>query len=109
MKRDNFIIIIPIVIIVVLLGIQQYFLIWNSPPKEDNELFNKINNIESKIDSLSQKKDSIQTIIIEIEKTIDKNNKNYEKVVNTILNNDDSANYIWAKKYIEEYRLKYGK
>jgi len=78
-------------------------MVLRNPPLDD-ELLKKIDNLETKIDSLSNKKDSIKTIVVEIEKTIDKNQKHYEKVVNTILNNDDSTNYIWAKQYIEQYR-----
>ena len=67
-------------------------------------LDNKIINLESKIDSLSNKKDSIKTIVITIEKEIDKNNKNYEKVVNTIINSNDSINAIWIENYLKQYK-----
>lgn len=65
---------------------------------------NKIISLESKIDSLSNKKDSIKTIVITIEKEIDKNNKNYEKVVNTIINSNDSINAIWIENYLKQYK-----
>lgn len=106
--KNNSIFIIIIVGVLLFLGFQQY-MVWNNPPSIDEQLLKKIDNLELKIDSLSSKKDSIQTIIVEIETTIDKNHKNYEKIVNTILNNDDSINYAWAKRYIEEYRLKHSK
>jgi biopolymer transport protein ExbB/TolQ len=67
-------------------------------------LDNKIISLESKIDSLSNKKDSIKTIVITIEKEIDKNNKNYEKVVNTIINSNDSINAIWIENYLKQYK-----
>jgi hypothetical protein len=94
--------------LILFIAFQQY-LIYHSPPSKDEILIQQINKLESKIDSLSNKKDSIQTIVVQIEKTIDKNHKNYEKVVNTILTNDDSTNYVWAKQYIEQYRLKHSK
>lgn len=106
--KDKTIIFLIVMGTLLFVGFQQYMILNRNPPI-DNILLDKINNLESKIDSLSNKKDSIQTIIVEIEKTIDKNHKNYEKVVNTILNSNDSANYIWAKQYIEQYRLKHGK
>ena len=106
--KDNRIILLIIIGVLCFIGFQQYVILHNTPTTDD-QLLEKINKLELKIDSLSYKKDSIQTIIVEIEKTIDKNHKNHEKIVNTILNNDDSANYAWAKRYIEEYRLKYSK
>ena len=106
--KDKWIIFIILGILIVFLIFQQY-LIRNSEPSTDEKLLQKIEVLEKKIDSLSNKKDSVKTIIVEIEKTIDKNHKNYEKVVNTILNSDDSTNYVWAKQYIEEYRLKHSK
>lgn len=65
-----------------------------------------ISKLEQKIDSLSIKKDSIRTIIVNIDKEIIKNEKHYEKVVDTILTSNDSINYIWTKQYIEQYRQK---
>lgn len=100
--KDRTIIFLIVLGILLFMGFQQ-FMVLRNPPLDD-ELLKKIDNLETKIDSLSNKKDSIKTIIVEIEKTIDKNQKHYEKVVNTILNNDDSTNYIWAKQYIEQYR-----
>ena len=107
--KDKTIVISILIVILVFLGFQQY-MVWKYPAVTDNQiLIEKINNLETKIDSLSNKKDSIHTIVVEIEKTIDKNNKNYEKVVSTILTNDDSTNLIWAKQYIEKYRLEHSK
>lgn len=107
--KDKGIIIIIIVMIFGFLVFQQYWAWKKPPPSVDEQLLEKINNLELKIDSLSHKKDSIKTIIVQIERTIDKNHKNYEKVVNTILDSNDSTNYVWAKRYIEEYRLKHSK
>jgi uncharacterized protein Yka (UPF0111/DUF47 family) len=107
--KDKNIFISIIIGILLFLGFQQY-MIWNNNSLSiDEQLIEKIDNLENKIDSLSLKKDSVRTIIVEIEKTINKNDKNYKEVVNTILNNDDSINYVWAKRYIEEYKLKHSK
>lgn len=107
--KDKTVIFLIIVGTLLFMGFQQYMILNRNPIIDDELLLKKLDNLETKIDSLSIKKDSIQTIIVEIEKTIDKNHKNYEKVVNTILNNDDSTNYVWAKQYIEQYRLKHSK
>ena len=107
MKDKTIIALMSVGVIIFVLFMQ--IMIWNRTPSLDEQLLKKIDNLELKLDSISAKKDSIQTIVVEIERTIDKTNKNHEKVVNTILNNDDSANYAWAKRYIEEYRLKHSK
>lgn len=60
--------------------------------------------LESKIDLLSNKKDSIKTIIITLDDKILKNEKHYKELSNNILNASDSDNYIWIEQYIKEYR-----
>ena len=101
--KDKTIIFLIVMGTLLFVGFQQYMILNRNPPI-DNILLDKINNLESKIDSLSNKKDSIQTIIVEIEKTIDKNHKNYEKVVNTIINSNDSINAIWIENYLKQYK-----
>lgn len=72
--------------------------------KEENLLYLKLELLESKLDSLSAKKDSIKTIVITIEREIEINSKNHEKTVNTIINSNDSANLAWIEQYIEAYK-----
>lgn len=78
-----------ITFIVILLAIQQYY-IWTTPRETSEEILSRI---ESKLDSLSNKKDSVKTIILKVDKELEKNEKHYEEVVNTINAqsfNDDS-------------------
>lgn len=98
---DKKLVLAGILFIIVLLVIQQY-IIWNTPKKDDIVL-KKINNIERKIDSLSINRDSIKNNIKKIDKEIDTNAKNYEEVVNIIINNDDSVNRIFIDNYIKDY------
>lgn len=72
--------------------------------KEEDLLYLKLELLESKLDSLSAKKDSIKTIVITIEREIEINSKNHEKTVNTIINSNDSANLAWIEQYIEAYK-----
>lgn len=80
---------VGVVLIILLLIIQQYY-IWTTPRETSEEILSRI---ESKLDSLSNKKDSVKTIILKIDKELDENEKHYEEVVNTINAqsfNDDS-------------------
>ena len=79
-----------VLFIIILLILQQYY-IWTTPRKSEDEVLNRI---ESKLDSLSNKRDSIKTIIIKIDNELIENEKHYEEVVNTINAqsfNDDSV------------------
>ena len=79
-----------VLFIIILLILQQYY-IWTTPRKSEDEVLNRI---ESKLDSLSNKRDSIKTIIIKIDNELVENEKHYEEVVNTINAqsfNDDSV------------------
>lgn len=87
--KGKIILYIGVVLIILLLIIQQYY-IWTTPRETSEEILSRI---ESKLDSLSNKKDSVKTIILKIDKELDKNEKHYEEVVNTINAqsfNDDS-------------------
>lgn len=97
------IIIIGITVLLILLGVQQYIIWKNTSVSTDDLIIEKINKLESKIDSLSTKRDSIKTIIIKVDKEIEDNQKHYEKVANIILNNNDSANRIFIDNYIKQY------
>ncbi len=72
--------------------------------KKEDLYLKKLELLESKLDSLSSKKDSIRTIVVTIEKEIEINAKNHEKIVNTIINSNDSANFAWIEQYIEAYK-----
>lgn len=91
-----------LILILFILFIIFYYNIADFTPKEDI-LLEKITKLESKIDSINNKKDSIRTVIITVDKEIIKNTERHEKVVNNIINNSDSINRIWTNDYIKRY------
>ncbi len=92
-----------LIIGILTISIIYYLGVNSSPPNKEDILLEKINRIESKINSLSRKKDSIRTIIITVDKEIIKNEHHYEKVVNDIIHQPDSINRIFTNDYIERY------
>ena len=96
---------IIIVVVILLLGVQQY-IIWTNEPKEDL-LMKKINQIELKLDSLNSKKDSIRIIIDSTNVKIINNEHHYKETITNILSNSDSINDAWTKQYIDNYRKRF--
>lgn len=88
-------------LILVIIGVY-WWGISNSPPP-DNEILSRLKKIESQLDSIEKKKDSVKTVIITVDKEIIKNEKHYEKVVNDIIHQPDSVNRIFTNDYIKRY------
>jgi hypothetical protein len=94
---------ILISVIVILLGIQQYF-IWTTPRVDSNQiLLNKISQLESKIDSLNFKKDSIKAVIDSTHVKIITNEKHYQERINTIITRPLSIDSQYISDYIGRY------
>lgn len=93
----NWIIGILIIIIIILL----------IPSKKnvDSNVLEEIHKLETKIDSLSNKKDSIRIVIDSTNTKIINNNKHYEEVVNTIINQSS----YWDSLYISDYIGRFAK
>lgn len=89
-------------LILVIIGVY-WWGISNSPPPSDNEILSRLKKIESQLDSIEKKKDSVKTVIITVDKEIIKNEKHYEKVVNDIIHQPDSVNRIFTNDYIKRY------
>lgn len=100
MKKSVFI--FAIVILVFLLGLQQYS-IRNSPPSTEDILLKKITEIELKIDSLSHHKDSIRSVIDSTHVKIITNEKHYQERVNTIITQPLSLDSQYISDYIGRY------
>lgn len=99
-----------IIVISIIIGLWVTVMKITPSRKTSNEIIiEKILQIESKIDSISSKKDSIRTIVITIEKEIEINSKKHEKTINTIINSNDSSNLIWIEDYIRQYKLQHSK
>lgn len=101
--KDRYIIASILIVVFILIGIQQCMIFSNYNNTKDTELLEKIKHLETKLDSLSNKKDSVKTVIIKLDKDLEYNEKHYEEAVNSILNASDSANRIFIDNYIKQY------
>ena len=93
-----------ILIIVCLLGIQQYYI--RSIPKEEDSLLQHIILLEKKLDSISNKKDSVRRVIDSTHVKIVTNEKHYQERINTIMLQSSSADSSFITDYIRQYRSK---
>lgn len=101
MNNKN-IIVILVLFFVALLGVQQY-VIWNNPPSKEDVLIEKITQIEFKIDSLNNKKDSLRSVVDSTHVKIITNEKHYQERINTIINQPLSADSEYISNYIGRY------
>lgn len=93
-----------LILILFILFIIFYYNIADFTPKEDI-LLEKITKLESKIDSINNKKDSIRTVIDSTHIKIITNEKHYQERINTIIVASDSDNLKFFKNYIKEYEI----
>lgn len=91
-----------LILILFILFIIFYYNIADFTPKEDI-LLEKITKLESKIDSITNKKDSIITVIDSTHIKIITNEKHYQERINTIIIQSDSDNLVFFKNYINNY------
>ena len=91
-----------LILILFILFIVFYYNIADFTPKEDI-LLEKITKLESKIDSITNKKDSIRTVIDSTHIKIITNEKHYQERINTIIVQSDSDNLVFFKNYINNY------
>lgn len=80
---------------------------FNNPNKED-KLLKKITELELKVDSLNNKKDSIRTVIDSTHIKIVTNEKHYQERINTIITQPDSFSESFTRQYILEYAASRG-
>ncbi len=93
-----------LILILFILFVIFYYNIADFTPKEDI-LLEKITKLESKIDSINNKKDSIRTVIDSTHIKIITNEKHYQERINTIIVQSDSDNLKFFKNYIKEYEI----
>jgi len=95
-------------IIVTLLFIIENFFIWfyitDKLNERDNIFIEKIDEVESQINLLQPKKDSIRTVIDSTHLKIITNEQHYKEVVNTIISQPTTADYEFVRGYIRQYR-----
>lgn len=91
-----------LILILFILFVIFYYNIADFTPKEDI-LLEKITKLESKIDSINNKKDSIRTVIDSTHIKIITNEKHYQERINTILVQSASADSSFITDYIRLY------
>lgn len=99
-------IIIILVTILFILLIWFYFTNADFSPKIDRSeiMLDKINKLELKLDSITDKKDSIKIVIDSTHVKIITNEKHYQEIVNTIINQPTDSDYKFISGYIRFYR-----
>lgn len=97
---NNFLVILSIILIICV-----YIRLAN-PPNNNDGLMQKITEIELKVDSLNNKKDSIRVAIDSTHVKIITNEKHYQERINTILTQPASADSSYVSNYIRFHRSK---
>lgn len=105
--NKNIIIAITVICLILFIGIYIRFADFTPDNKED-ALLKKISELELKIDSLNNRKDSIRTVIDSTHIKIITNEKHYQERVNTIITQPDSFSESFTRQYIIEYAANNG-
>ena len=96
-----------IVILCVFLGIFIWFYIsvadFTPPSSKDELLLKKITELELKIDSLNNQKDSIRAAIDSTHIKIITNEKHYQERVTNIISQPDSFSESFTRQYLRDY------
>ena len=79
-----------------------------TPENKEDLLLQKISELELKIDSLKNQKDSIKTIIDSTHIKIITNERHYQERINTIITQPDSFSELFTRQYILEYAASRG-
>ena len=101
-------IIIIIVVALLLIGFYIKVADFSVPKTDDDKFYKKITELELKIDSLNDQKDSIRTVIDSTHIKIVTNEKHYQERVNTIITQPDSFSESFTRQYILEYAASHG-
>ena len=108
MKDNKKTIIIIIIIVLLLIGFYIKVADFSTPKIDDDKFYKKITELELKIDSLNDQKDSIRTVIDSTHIKIVTNEKHYQERVNTIITQPDSFSESFTRQYILEYAASHG-
>ena len=74
--------------------------------KNPDEFIEKIDSLDSKIDSVYVIRDSIKEKIDTVYIKLEDNNKQYEENFNRVINNDVSEDYVFFHDYINNNRAR---
>ena len=92
------------IVVVVILFIVFYIKFADFTPEDkDDLLLKKINELELKIDSINDQKDSIKTVIDSTHIKIITNEKHYQERINTIITQPLSVDSQFISDYIGRY------
>ena len=96
------------IITILVLFIWLYISIADFTPQQtkDDLLLKKITELELKVDSLNNKKDSIRSVIDSTHIKIITNEKHYQERINIILTQSSSADSSFISDYIRQYSIK---
>lgn len=92
------------IVVGLLVGLYIYFADFN-PINYDELLLKRITELELKIDSINDKKDSIRMVIDSTHVKIITNEKHYQERISIIINQSASADSSYITDYIRQYRL----
>ena len=106
MKNNKKTIIIIIIIVLLLIGFYIKVADFSTPKIDDDKFYKKITELELKIDSLNDQKDSIRTVIDSTHIKIITNEKHYQERINIILTQSSSADSSFISDYIRQYSIK---
>lgn len=76
---------------------------FRTPAQKEDQLLKKITELELKIDSLNNRKDSIRTVIDSTHVKIVTNEKHYQERINTIITQPDSFSESFTRQYLRDY------
>ena len=93
-----------IIIVLIVLFVVLWFTIKIPESNKEDVLLKKISQLELKIDSLNNVKDSLRIVIDSTHVKIINNEEHYKEVINTIVSQPDSIVDLWSKQYINDYR-----
>ena len=83
-----------IIFIIVLIAILIY------KPRKSVNYSNKIDSIESKLEQINTKRDSIKERIDTVVIKLKENDKYYKETINSIITNDINSDYIFFTNYL---------
>ena len=93
-----------LLIVIILIASMVLFYTKIDNTDKDSILLEKIDELELKINSLQDKKDSIREVIDSTHVKIVTNEKHYQEVINTIISQPTTADYEYVSDYIRQYR-----
>jgi len=103
--NSKFVLALMAILIIVVIG----FYVWVAdftPTNKEDALLKKIAELELKIDSLNNKKDSIRTVIDSTHIKIITNEKHYQERINTVITQSFSSDSNFVTDYIRQYANK---